>query len=95
MSDHFLSRIVSEASLESPDDVNTRVCVDDVRHLADLEGEGCLFEGSLHLSTAEHTKVATLLSRSTLTEFTGDPREIFLGLDLRSELLNIGSCFLL
>ena len=62
MSDHYLSRIVSHASLESQDDVNTGVCVNEVRYLANLEGEGGLFERSLHLPTAEHTKVASLLS---------------------------------
>ena len=62
MSDHYLSRIVSNASLESPDDVNAGVCIDDVRHLANSKSESGLFEGSLHLSTAEHTKVTSLLS---------------------------------
>ena len=92
---HFLSRKFSNASLESPDDVNTGVCVNEVRHLADPDGEGGLFERSLHLPTAEHTKVASLLSWATLTVFTGDPREIFLGLDLRPELLNVGNSFFL
>ena len=62
MSDHFLSRIVSDTSLESQDDVNTGVSVDEIRNLTNLEGEGGLFEGSLHLSTAEHTEVSSLLS---------------------------------
>ena len=62
MSDHYLSRIVSHASLESQDDVNTGVSVDEIRNLTNLEGEGGLFERSLHLSTAEYTKVSSLLS---------------------------------
>ena len=83
-------------SLESLDDMNTRVAVDQSADLSDLKGEGSILERLLHLAGAEVAEVSLILRRSALADFLGDLGEVgsLLG-DLLSDTLDSSDSFLL
>ena len=66
--DKSISRtfLVFDSSSDSEDDMDTRVGVNNIRNLTDLQGEGCLLKRCLHLTGPKEAKISTLLSRATL-----------------------------
>ena len=66
------------------------VGVDEVGDLTDLEGVGGLLKSSLHLAGTEETQIASLGSRAALAVLLGQVLEVLNGLDLASELADVG-----
>ena len=75
--------------------MDTRVRVDEVANFSNLEGEGGLFEGSLHLATAKWTKVAAVSCTSALTDLLCNSHKIIHRFDLRLHLYEVILSFLL
>jgi hypothetical protein len=76
-------------SLSAHDDVDATVGEDAVAHLADLKLEGSIFEGLLHLTAAKCTEVTSVGGTAALRVFRCDLLEVFHGLDLVLEVIDV------
>ena len=68
--------------------MDSRVGVNQVAQLADLESESSLFKSLLHLAWAKVTEITSVLGRAALTELGGELGKVFTALKGCSNLLD-------
>ena len=74
----------------SEDDMNTRICVNETRHLTYFQSKRSFFEGSLHLSLSKEAEISSILCRAAFAWLLSNSGEIFGTLNLIFECFNVG-----